>query len=136
MKRSLTLALLAVLLMGAKPVWAGPASATIALTEPQPVSGDVTYAVTETNMANPYDGWVRQVCYLGADVVDDADQGVIWDSIVYGHGHQSQGTGHVTFQTSGTHFGVPWTSDRCEAYVWDWPDWPAPISTVLSFSVA
>jgi hypothetical protein len=142
MKRSLILAVAAVLLMGAKPVWAGPASATIALTESEPVSGDVTYAVTETNMANPYEGWVRQLCYLGTDLVDVQYQGVVWTSVTQGPGHHSQGSGLAgPFQTSGIHEGsggvnTPWSSDRCEAYVWDYPDFLDPISTVLSFSVA
>ena len=118
----------------------GHASATIALTEPEPVSGDVTYDVTTAHATNPYDLWVRQVCFLGNVGVDVQDQGVQWTNTTPAKGNKFDGTGTAgPFQTSGIHHGsngdTAWSSDRCEAYVWEWPDWPNPISPVLSFVV-
>jgi hypothetical protein len=138
MKRLLAGLALALLIVA--PVSAGPASATIALTEPEPVSGDVTYAVTEENARNPYELWVAQRCFLNGDLVDVQYQGVQWTSVVEGHGRHNSGEGFAgPFQTSGIHEGsggvnTPWSSDRCEAWVWDWPDLD-PLSSVLSFSV-
>jgi hypothetical protein len=133
------LAGLAFALLITAPVSAGPASATIALTEPEPVSGDVIYAVTEEDARNPYELWVAQRCFLGSDLVDVQYQAVQWTSVVEGHGRHNSGEGFAgPFQTSGIHHGsegdTPWSSDRCEAYVWDWPDLD-PLSSVLSFSV-
>lgn len=144
MKRLPLLAILAALLAAlglASPIRAGQLSGTISLTEPEPVSGDVTYAVTVQGARNPYLIWVTQKCYLGSGLVDVQHQAVRWTTVTAARGNRSDASGTAgPFQTSGIHQGsegdTAWTSDHCEAYVWEYPDLLDPISPVLTFTVA
>lgn len=135
---------LALALLVVVPVFAvGGLSATIALDQTPPVSGDVTYSVTVHDARNPYVLWVGQRCYLAGELVDAQYQGVQWTSVTQAKGNKSDGVGFAgPFETSGIHRGsgtepgevieTPWSSDQCEAWVWVYPDLDPIASTAFA----
>ena len=117
MKR-LILILAAAIALGLTSVIAGgPKAASIAISEQDATS--VTFTVTQQNYKNQYLLWVANKCSLGGVLVNAEYQAVVWQS---GEAVGSAGP----FETSGVHVGsdlipVPWASDSCTAYVWEYP---------------
>ena len=97
----------------------GPKLATIALDQPEPISGSVTFTVMQANYHNPYLLWVVNKCFLAGVLVNAEYHAVVWNA--------SEATGGAgPFEIGGVHVGqddipVPWVSDSCTAYVWKFP---------------